>query len=331
MPRVLVTLFESQAGNAPHLKILRQAGLDIVFPPAGVSLQDPGALVGALQGIQAVLASIEPYTREVLGASELRVVARCGAGYDSIDLDAANDFRIIVTNTPGVNKEAAAEHTLALMLAVAHRIPRRDRDLRGGCWRREPWMRLASKTLGLVGLGAVGQQVAIRAGVMGLKLLACDPAADHGFAAAHAVKLCGLDELLARSDIVSLHLPCTPETAGLINADTLARMKAGVILVNTARGGLVDEDALVEALRAGHLSAGLDVFKTEPLPPDHPLTRLDNVLLSPHVAGWDRDSLVRMALMAAENIADLYQGRWPEGRVVNPELRSGWRWGGSVK
>lgn len=290
-------------------------------------MKDPATLVEQLRGIDAVIASVEPYHREVLAAGRLRVVARNGVGYDSVDVAAASELGIAVAISPGINQESVAEHAVALMLAAAHGYPGRHEEARSGNWQRKPLPRLAGKTLGLVGMGAIGKAVVPKAIGLGLKVIAHDPAPDREFAARHGVRLCSLDELLAGSDVVSLHLPCTAETTDVINAATLAKMRPGAILVNTGRGGLVDEHALVESLRAGHLAAAaLDVFKVEPLPPDSPLTRMDNVLLCPHMGGLDQESLTGMARLAAENIVELYQGRWPEGRVVNPEIREEWKW-----
>jgi phosphoglycerate dehydrogenase-like enzyme len=158
-------------------------------------------------------------------------------------------------------------------------------------------------------------------------VIAYDPMPNEAFAGLHGVRLCTLDDLLAEADIVSLHLPCTPDTTNMINARTLARMKDGAVLVNTSRGGLVDEPSLCDALASGKLmAAGLDVFKTEPLPLDSPLLKLDNVLLMPHMGGLDFESQRDMSTMAAQCIVDLYQGRWPEGCVVNAEHRPTWKW-----
>jgi phosphoglycerate dehydrogenase-like enzyme len=176
-------------------------------------------------------------------------------------------------------------------------------------------------------LGRIGKAVVPRALGLGLKVIAYDPFPDREFAARREIELCELDDLLARADIVSLHLPGTAETTNLIDAAALARMKRGSILINTARGNLVDEDALVEALRSGHLAAaGLDVFKREPLPPDSPLLTFDNVLVSPHMGGLDVESLDAMGRLAAECVVDLHRGRWPEACVVNPAVRPGWKW-----
>jgi phosphoglycerate dehydrogenase-like enzyme len=166
-----------------------------------------------------------------------------------------------------------------------------------------------------------------RAQGLGLHVIAADPLADKAFAAANNVRLCELDELWAQADVISLHAPATPETYDLVNADTIAQMKPTAVVVNTARGSLIDEDALADALASGRLfGAGLDVFKVEPLPSDSPLQKLDNVLLSPHMGGLDEESQEAMTRLAAVCVANLYQGTWPEGCVVNNELRDGWKW-----
>ena len=327
MPRVLITQPILHEVDGPYREILVRSDFDVLYPPKGLSLKEPAVLIEQLHGIDAVVASTEWYTREVLASSSLRVVARTGVGYDSVDIQAAADLGIVVTNTPGANHDAVAEHVVAMMLAAAHGFPARDKEARSGVWRRELLPRLHGKILGLLGLGAVGKAVAMQAMALGIRVVAHDPAPDYQFAASHGVQLRSFDELLAEADAVSLHLPCTPETTNLINSTTLAMMKTGAILINTARGGLIDENALVGALRARHLAAAaLDVFKVEPLPADSSLAQLDNVLISPHVSGTDEESMALMAQLAAESIVDLHQGRWPEGRVVNEEIRPGWVW-----
>jgi phosphoglycerate dehydrogenase-like enzyme len=281
----------------------------------------------ALRDVDAMLASTDPLNRDVLAGSTLRVVARQGVGYDSVDVSAATDLGIVVTTTPGVLEECVAEHTIALLLGVTRDLVRRDREVRAGNWSRRSLPRMAGKTLGIVGLGRIGRAVVPRAQGLGMRVIAHDPFADVEYARERDVELCPLDELLATADVVSLHSPSTPETANLINARTLARMKRGAVLINTARGGLVDEDALCEALRSGHLlGAALDVFKQEPLPADSPLAKLDNVLLCTHMAGLDLESVRDGSVLAAQCIVDLYQGRFPERCVVNKSLRDTWKW-----
>ena len=327
MPRVLITPPYLQGLEGPYREILRGSGLDVCYPTAGVDLRNPEELTRQLAGIDAVLASIEPYTAPVLAAASLRVIARCGVGCDSVDVEAATRHEVLVANTPGANKEGVAEHTIALMLAVAHGFPRRDREIRGGQWIRDSLPRLAGRTVGIVGFGAIGREVARRCQALGLDVLVADPNASAALATEHGVTLVDMEAMLSQADVISLHVPCTPETTGWFDASVFSQMKPGAIFINTARGGLVDEAALVDALRSGQLSgAGLDVFRQEPLPTDHPLLELDNVLLCPHMGGLDLESREAMATVAAENIAALHEGHWPEGRVVNAELRRSWKW-----
>jgi len=330
MPRVLVTPTMLHQQPGPYRDALDAGGIEVVYPPTPKLPTSEGELTALLEQcgpIDATVCSVEPYTREVLAASRIRVVARVGVGYDSVDVAGASELGILVTNTPGANRDSVAEHAIALLLAVAHGYPARDKEARSGVWQRNVLPRLAGRTIGLVGLGAIGKATALRAKALGLTVIASDVQPDAAFAAEHDVRLCPFDELIATADVVSLHLPCTPDTIDLINADVLGRMKPGSILINTARGGLVDEDALVEALRSGHLAgAGLDVFKVEPLPAESPLTELDNALLCPHMGGIDAKALSDMAQLAAESVVALHNGDWPEGRVVNAELREGWTW-----
>lgn len=307
--------------------VLTEAGLELVFPSGSGSLFDPAALKKELAGVSAVLCSVEPYTRDVLASSKLRVVARLGVGYDAVDVAAATDLGIAVTTTPGTNHDAVAETAIALIAGVYRGLPWRYKEVLSGKWTKKALPRLAGKTIGLVGLGRIGKAMVPRCKGLGLNVIAFDPMADAGFARASGVRLCSLDELLAEADIVSLHAPATPETTDLINERTLAKMKRGSVLINTSRGALVDEDALAAALKSGHLlAAGLDVFKIEPLPLDSPLLKLDNLLMLPHIAGLDEQSQYEMGVLGARCVAELYHGKWPEGCVVNEQLREGWKW-----
>lgn len=328
MPRVLITPHLVYELDVPCRRALLEAGLEVVYPPGAMSLMDPKVLLEHLDGVSAVLAGMEPFNREVLEASNLRVIARAGVGYDAVDMAAATERGVVVTITPGTNEVSVAEQTLALMLGVMRGFPDRDREVRCGMWKRVPLPRLAGKILGLVGLGRTGRAVATRAQALGMTVIGSDPVADPTFVAQYGIRLVTVDELLAEADIVSLHAPATPQTIRLIDSRALAKMKPGSVLINTARGSLVDEAALCEALRSRHLmAAGLDVFDVEPLPTDSPLLELDNVLLAPHMGGLDHDSVEAMTTMAAQSIAELYQGGWPgQGRIVNEDLRAGWKW-----
>ena len=220
-------------------------------------------------------------------ASQLRVVGRAGMGLDNVDIDAASLRGVIVMNTPGANTIATAEHALALLLALCRCVPRADASVRSGEWTRGQFtgVQLYGKTLGIVGLGRIGAQVARRAKAFGMTVVAHDPYISDEVARDLNVTLVDLSELLAHSDFITLHTALTPETRGMINAQSITHMMPGVRVVNCARGGLVDEAALVDALRSGHIAgAALDVFADEPLSPGSPLRAMPNVVLTPHIA-----------------------------------------------
>ena len=327
MPRCLVTPLLIRNLPGPYSDILLQGGFEVVYPPDGYDTIKKENLVKILDGVDAILASVEPLTREVLAGSKLRAIARMGVGYDAIDIPAATELGIAVTITPGTLEQSVAEHTVALMLAVTRGIVQRDREVRAGHWTRAPFPRIAGRTFGIVGLGRIGRAVVPKVQGLGMKVVAFDPFADQQFAAANAITLMSLSELLQVSDVVSLHPPATPDTINLINRQTLTQMKPGAVLINTARGAVVDEEALCEALDRKQLfGAGLDVFKTEPLPTNSPLLKYDNVVLCTHMGGMDHDSAIATSSLAAQCIVDLHHGRWPEACVVNRQLRDSWKW-----
>lgn len=240
----------------------------------------------------------------------LALISVWGTGVDNIDLDAAARRGVTVTNTPGVNADAVAEHALALMLALARRIPAMDRAVRAGEWPRGLLQQLHGKTLGVVGLGAIGQRVARLGRGLGMKVVAWTFHPDPALAAELGVRLVSLETLLAEADIVSLHLRLTDESRGLLDRERLGLMRPGALLVNTARGALVEREALLAALRSGRLGgAGLDVFHDEPLPPDDPLLALDTVVLTPHNAGMTPEVIAAGLQQAVENIENFLRGR----------------------
>ena len=259
------------------------------------------------------------FTERVLAACpRLRLVSIWGTGTDNVDLAACRARGIAVTNTPGVNAHAVAEHTLALMLAVTRRIPAMDHDVRGGQWPRGLLVQLEGKTLGLIGLGAIGSRVAALARSFGMRLLATTWGPDGGRAAALGARPVPLETLLGESDVVSLHLRLSDETRGYLGREHMDLMRPAAFLINTARGALVDRAALVDALRAGRLGgAALDVFHEEPVPADDPLLALPNVVLTPHNAGMTREVIDAGLLRAVENI-ELFQLGTPRDVVVAP-------------
>ncbi|MCV7165695.1 phosphoglycerate dehydrogenase [Mycobacterium stomatepiae] len=266
---------------------------------------------------------------EVLAAApKLKIVARAGVGLDNVDVDAATERGVLVVNAPTSNIHSAAEHALALLLSAARQVPAADATLREHTWKRSKFngTEIFGKTVGIVGLGRIGQLVAARIEAFGTHIVAYDPYVSPARAAQLGIELLALDDLLARADFISVHLPKTPETAGLIDKEALAKTKPGVIIVNAARGGLVDEAALAEAIGSGHVrAAGLDVFSTEPCT-DSPLFELPEVVVTPHLgastseaqdrAGTDVAESVRLAL-AGEFVPDAVN---VGGGVVNEEV-----------
>jgi D-3-phosphoglycerate dehydrogenase len=287
---------------SPHgVQLLVDARWEVKQPGAtalGAELADADALI---------VRSATRVTDELLGqAPRLRIVGRAGVGVDNIDLEAATHRGILVVNTPGSSATSVAEHTLALMLAMARSVPQLNAAMHAGRWEKSgaAGAELRGKTLGLVGLGRVGGEVARRAKALEMRVLAHDPYLNAERAAEWGVELMPLAEMLGQADYVSLHTALSPATEGLINQATLAQMKRGARLINTARGELVDEAALAEALGSGHLAgAGLDVFAIEP-PGNSPLMALPNVIATPHVAGSTAEAQEEVGVQIAQQIRD---------------------------
>ncbi|MGI6366740.1 MAG: hydroxyacid dehydrogenase [Anaerolineae bacterium] len=307
-----------------------------VIAPEGMRLLEPVATLSqvgdycseaerieAARDVDAMLVRTGAVTRALVEASpRLKIVARHGVGYDAVDVAACTEHRVLVTITPNANATAVSEHALALMLACARKVPQADALLKTGAWKREPFVgiELSGKTLGLVGLGRVGAKVAHLASAFGMTVLAADPYTPAERAASMGVTLVPLEEMLPQADFVSVHAPLTPETHHIVGPRTLPLFKQGAILINTARGPLVDPAAAAEALRSGRLAAaGIDVFEQEPFAADDPLHGLPNVVATPHVAGNSNESLRNMAVDAATAILAVFEGRRPEG-IVNPEV-----------
>ena len=286
---------------------LTAAGLELRLAPK-LGARTPDELAGLLPGAMGAIVSTDPFTADVLrAAADLRVIARVGVGVDSIDLDAASERGVQVATTPGANEHAVADHAVGLMMALLRRIPQLDRHVRTGGWHRtgvHTPRQLTGATVGLVGYGHIGRRVAARLRGFDVELLIHDPA----LAAGGPDTSIALDELLRRSDVVSLHCPLTASTRHLIDAHALGLMRPDAILVNTSRGGVVDEPALVAALRAGSIAgAALDVFEGEP-PAGSPLLELDNVVVSPHNGGLSTTSVTEMTRRATQAVLDVATG-----------------------
>jgi D-3-phosphoglycerate dehydrogenase len=319
--RVLVTVVPLYRREAPYLARLETAGFEVLRTIGARGKLTEDELIAALPGVFATLASSEPYTERVFAsAPELRVVARWGVGYDAVDLAAATRHRVAVCTAAGANHEAVADYALALMCALQRGVLANHRRLVQGQWQADFWPGLWRATVGIVGLGRIGQAVARRCRGFEMRLLAYEPQPDLAFVREHGVALTSLEDLLRQADLVTLHCPATAESHHLLNRERLALMKPTAFLVNTARGTLIDEGALFEALKAGRLAgAGLDVFEREPCTAS-PLFELDNVIVSPHTAGLDLTSEAAMANRAIDAILAVREGRLPPREcLLNPE------------
>ncbi len=319
--RVLVAVVHLQ-GRGHLLKPLEEAGLELVWNPHPWPLRED-ELIALLPGCVASIAGQEPYGERVLAAApELRVIARLGVGFDAVDLAAATRHGVAVAMAFGSNHEPVADHAFALMAALAHAIPRYDRAVREGRWQLLFHGRLTGATVGIVGFGRIGRALAKRCQGFGMEVLVADPLMDADALARLGCTLLPLDELLPRVDFLSLHAPASGETRHLIDARRLALMKRTAFLVNTARGGLVDEAALIEALERGTIAgAGLDVMAVEPLPETSPLRSLPNVVLTPHAAGASEWAIETMAARTVANLLAVRRGQDPGGGcLLNPEV-----------
>jgi len=319
-PRLLLTSAMAQHANS-RLERLEEAGFELVERYDVASSTPPDELARSLDGIWGTVAGSEPYTREVLQqATSLRVIARCGVGYDAIDVDAATENGVAVLITPEGNFESVADFALALMLACVRRLVAADQAVRSGDWRpTELSGDLARATVGIVGLGRIGRAVAQRLRGFGCRILGVETQPDQTACAQLGIELMTLEEVLPLADVLTLHVPRTPETYHLIGTRELGMMKRSAVLVNTARGGIVDEWALFDALSAGALAgAGLDVFEQEPIAGDHPLRQCSNVILSGHVSAFTRLATEQTLDAVVAGLLDIAADRTPAGWVNRP-------------
>ncbi|MCW2762466.1 MAG: hypothetical protein JWR85_2667 [Marmoricola sp.] len=300
--------FRQTAGR--HQDLLVASDLSPRYPAVDRPLTGD-ELAELVAGCSAAILGLDEVGSSALAVEGLQVVVRFGTGMDNVDLDAARRHGIIVSNTPGANSVSVAELTLALMFAVARKVPTLDRMIREREWHRPVGIELAGRRLGLVGLGAVGRKVAHMAEALGMDVVAFDPVATAG-----PVRLVSFEELLATSDVVSVHCPLTPETRGLFGEVNLRAMRPGSILVNTARGGIVDEVALAAVLREDHLGgAALDCFTHEPLG-ESELRGLENVVLTPHCGATTREAVERAGVTAVEEVLRALAGEPLHHRVA---------------
>jgi D-3-phosphoglycerate dehydrogenase len=304
--------------------IIRQAGGTLRC----VRAANPAERLRAVEEAEVLVINQVPITREFLAAlPRLKGVVRSGIGVDTIDLDAATDAGVAIANVPDFCREEVAEHALGLILSVVRKITLTDRLVRRGGWVEGvsagllPMRRLSGQTLGLIGLGRIGQTLAHKAKGLGLNVIGYDPQVEPGVAEAEGIRRLDLDDVLRQADIVSLHVPATPGTRHLINERTLALMKPGSILINTARGAVVDEAALEAALTSGRLAgAGLDVLEKEPPCLPHPLFKFENVVFTCHYGSCSIEAYARLCREMSEQAGEIVRGQFPRN-LVNPRVR----------
>ncbi|HEX7477967.1 MAG TPA: phosphoglycerate dehydrogenase [Polyangiales bacterium] len=300
--KVLVSDKLSESG----LQVLKAApGIVVDYKP-GLSEDELAAAIGEYDAL--VIRSGSKVTAKVIAkADNLRVIGRAGIGVDNVDVPAASRRGIIVMNTPTGNAVTTAEHAISLLMSLARKVPQATASMRAGKWEKNKFegKEIAGKTLGIVGMGNIGRIVADRAHGLKLNVIAFDPVLTHDKASSLGIELVPIEQIFTRSDFVTIHAPLTPETKNLFNKDSFAKMKKGALLVNAARGGIVNEQDLEVALKEGKIAgAALDVFEKEPVNPEHPLLKLDNVICTPHLGASTGEAQDRVALEIAEQVAD---------------------------
>ncbi len=298
-----ILIADAMSGEA--VDILKSNGLSVDVK-TDLKKEELAAIIGEYEAL--IVRSATKVTRDIIArADKLKVIGRAGIGVDNVDVEAATEKGIVVMNTPQGNALAAAEHAIALMFAVARKVALADATMKQGKWEKKLLMGIEvyGKTLGVIGIGNIGMIVAEKAVALGMKVIAYDLFVAREVAESKGIELVDLDTLLAKSDFITVHLPMVKETRNLIEKNALAKTKKGVIILNTARGGIVNEKDLYDALMSGHVSgAGLDVFEQEPPPKDHPLVLLDKVVCTPHLGASTKEAQGKVAIDIADQIVD---------------------------
>jgi D-3-phosphoglycerate dehydrogenase len=292
-------------------ELLRSAGSVEIVPS---TLSEEALLARLTDTVGVLMRKGRMTARLIEGAPQLRIIARHGVGVDSVDLAAAARREVIVTITGAANVSAVAEYAMGMLLAVARHIPKASADVQSGIWKPNDYMgvELGGKTLGLVGLGQIGRLVAERARAFGMRILVIDPFADDAAIKELGAARATFEQALPEADFLSFHVRLTDQTRNMFGREQLRRAKRGVRIVNTARGGICDEDVLLEGLETGAIAGiALDTFAQEPLPTDHPLRKHPRAILTPHIAGQSEEAMIAMSTTAAESIIDCIEGRRP--------------------
>jgi len=310
--RILLTTTSFQDTPGAHHDVLKKSGLEVVTARGPLTEAQVLELVKSGGGFDGLLNGDDQITAKVIDAAlpRLRVIAKYGIGLDSIDVKHATSKKIPVLFTPGVNQTTVAEHAIGLMIAVAKSFWFHTKSVKAGQWKRQTGCELAGKTIGVLGMGRIGKEIIKRADAFEMKSIACDKYWDEAFAKEYNVeRILSPEDLLRKSDIVTLHVDLSPEMRGFINKDRLAMMKDGAILINTARGGLVVEEDIAAACKSGKLRGyGTDVVDVEPMKTPHVFQEQDNIFVTPHIGSRTNESVERQGMRAAKNIVNFLSG-----------------------
>jgi D-3-phosphoglycerate dehydrogenase len=320
MYKVLVTARIFGHLSDDSFDIFKNSGFELAKNPYRGKGLSENELIELIGGVHGLLTGVDQVTAKVINAAdELKVISKFGTGVDNIDVAAATQKGVVVTNAPGMNSDAVADMTFSLILSIARRIPFANDQVRTGNWPLIVGTEICNKTLGLIGLGQIGKRVAMRAGGFNMKILAYELLPDEQFVQEHRIKLVSLNRLLQESDFVSIHVPLTPDTENLIQKDQLEMMKPTAFLINTARGGIVDENELYEALQSGKIAgAAFDVLLEEP-PTERQLVELENFIVTPHISPFTKEAIEKAERLSAQNVIDVLEGHFPP-YIVNPEV-----------
>ena len=313
--KILITPRSFASFSDKSLKMFTERGYEIKRNNTGRPYEKE-EMLKLIRDIDGIIIGIDELSAEIIeGADALKVISKYGIGLDNIDINTATNKKIIVTSTPTANVDAVADLAFGLILSLARRIPEADKKTKSGKWEKIIGKSVWEKTLGVIGLGKIGRQVVKRAKGFEMNILAFDIVEDKKFVQKYGIKYVNLEKLLRKSDYISIHIPLSDATRGMISYEELEKMKKDAFLINASRGGIVDEEALYDALRNNKLrGAALDVYNNEPLR-ESPLKELDNVIMTPHIGAYTEEAIENMSIQAAQNLIDVLEGKKPQNRV----------------
>ena len=313
--KILITPRSFASFSDKSLKMLAERNYKIERNNTGRPYEKE-EMLKLIKDVDGIIIGIDELSAVIIGkANKLKVISKYGTGLDNIDIDVATNKKIIVTNTPTANVDAVADLAFGLILSLARRIPEADKKTKSGKWGKIIGKSVWEKTIGIIGLGKIGKQVAKRAKGFDMNILAFDIVKDKKSAKKYGIKYVKLEKLLRKSDYITIHIPLNYATRNMISYEELEKIKESAFLINTSRGGIVDEEALYDALKNNKLrGAALDVYKNEPLR-ESPLTELDNVIMTPHISAYTEEAIENMSIQAAQNLIDVLEGREPQNRV----------------